>query len=222
MGDPRKNRKKYSKPSHPWEKERIDIERELLKEYALKNKTELWKMKAPLDHYKNRVKAIISKSGADEESGVLILKLQSLGLVGEGAKLDDVLSLNVKDILERRLQTVLFRKGMARSVQQARQFITHQHVTVDGQKISSPAYVVSLDEESKISFSGTSSLSNPDHPELSFERKSEPEPEKKEPDKKAEKKEDTPAEKKEKHVEKKVEKKEDTPAKKDVKQEAKE
>ena len=170
MGDPKKNRKKFSTPSHPWERDRIESERELLKEYALKNKKELWKMRAPLEHYKKRVKEIISQSGTEAEESMLISKLHTKGFVQQGAKLDDVLSLNVTDILERRLQTVVFRKGMARSIKQARQFITHEHITVSGKKISSPAYIVSLDEEQNITFSGTSSLSNPDHPELSFEK----------------------------------------------------
>ncbi len=168
MGDPKKNRKKYSTPVHPWKKDRIDEEKELVKEYGLKNMQEIWKMKAPLDHFKHRVKNIISISGteADEQTTALLSKLHSMGLVKEGAKLDDVLSLTTRDILERRLQTLLFRKGLCRSAKQARQFITHRHVSVKGQKIDAPSYLVSLDEEASITFAENSSLSNPEHPEL--------------------------------------------------------
>jgi small subunit ribosomal protein S4 len=171
MGDPKKNRKKYSKPAHPWQKERIDSEKELIKDYGLKNKSEIWRMKTHLDHYSNRVKGIISKSGSDddEETTLLLTKLKSLGLIGQDAKLDDVLSLTIKNFLERRLQTLLFRKGLTRTINQARQFITHEHVMIGGRTISSPGYIVSNEEESKISFRGTSSLSNPDHPEISKE-----------------------------------------------------
>ena len=41
MGSPKKQRKKYSKPSHPWQKARIEEEKALKKEYSFKNKKEL-------------------------------------------------------------------------------------------------------------------------------------------------------------------------------------
>ncbi|MDP7610203.1 MAG: 30S ribosomal protein S4, partial [Candidatus Woesearchaeota archaeon] len=44
MGDPKKQRKKYSKPSHPWQTERIEVEKVLMKEYGLKNKKEIWRV----------------------------------------------------------------------------------------------------------------------------------------------------------------------------------
>ena len=40
MGDPRKLRKKYYPPSHPWQKIRIDEEKILMKDYGFKNKKE--------------------------------------------------------------------------------------------------------------------------------------------------------------------------------------
>ena len=43
MGDPKRLRKKYETPSHPWEEERIKRETELMKKYGLKNKREIWK-----------------------------------------------------------------------------------------------------------------------------------------------------------------------------------
>ena len=169
MGDPKKNRKKYAKPVHPWQKERIDQEKEFIKEYGLKNKKEIWRMRAPLEHFKTRVKGIISKSGAeaDEEQVNLIHKLHGMGLVEEGAQLSDVLSLTVKDVLERRLQTVIFRKGLARTISQARQFITHEHITVGGKTINAPSYLVTRADEETIAYVASSALSNPDHPEIS-------------------------------------------------------
>jgi len=38
MGDPRKLRKKYNTPMHPWQGQRIKEENEILKQYGLKNK----------------------------------------------------------------------------------------------------------------------------------------------------------------------------------------
>jgi len=168
MGDPKKNKKKFAKPAHPWQKERIEQENELQKEYGLKNKREIWKMRAPLDHFKTRAKSIVSLSAAEaaEEQKNLIAKLSALGLVNEGATLDDVLSLNVKNILERRLQTLVFRKGYARTIKQARQFITHEHIMVKGVSMNAPSYLVSKEEEMNLSYVEKSPLTSPDHPEV--------------------------------------------------------
>ena len=41
MGNPKRHRKKYSTPAHPWQRARIEEERELSKEYGFKNKKEM-------------------------------------------------------------------------------------------------------------------------------------------------------------------------------------
>ena len=74
-------------------------------------------------------------------------KLYRLGLLDKDATLDDVLSLTVQDILERRLQTVVWRKGLARTIKQARQFIVHGHVYVNGRRVTVPSYWVKRGEE---------------------------------------------------------------------------
>ncbi|MDH5634797.1 MAG: 30S ribosomal protein S4, partial [Candidatus Bathyarchaeota archaeon] len=80
------------------------------------------------------------------------------------AVLDDVLDLSLEDILERRLQTIVFSKGLAKSIFQARQLITHGHIAIDRRRVPSPSYLVLRDEETKIAYAPTSSLSNPNHP----------------------------------------------------------
>jgi len=45
-------------------------------------------------------------------------------------------------LLERRLDNVVFRLGLAESRSQARQFVRHGHVTVDGRKVTVPSYQV--------------------------------------------------------------------------------
>jgi small subunit ribosomal protein S4 len=167
MGDPKKIRKKYQGPRHPWEKLRIDEEKVLTKEYGLKNKKEIWMMETVLKNYKAQVKKLISMTDtqADLEREQLRLKLLSYGLIESNDALDKVLGLTVKDILERRLQTIMFKKNLAKSVNQARQFIVHHHVTVDGTKMTAPSYLVKVKEEGLISFAMKSGLSSPDHPE---------------------------------------------------------
>lgn len=167
MGDPRRLRKKYSGPAHPWQRERIDAERTLKKEYAFKNHAELWKMNSVLHNFKNRAKKLIAATGrqAEQERAQLMQRLARLGLTQSDAKLDTILGLSINDVMERRLQSLLYRRGLSRSMKQARQFITHYHVKVNGRKVSSPSYLVPKDKEDTISFADNSTLRNPEHPE---------------------------------------------------------
>jgi small subunit ribosomal protein S4 len=70
----------------------------------------------------------------------------------------------LEDILERRLQTIVFHKGLAQSMHQARQLIAHGHISIGGRKVSSPSYLVLKDEEEKMAYSTKSPLTDPDHP----------------------------------------------------------
>jgi len=87
-----------------------------------------------------------------------------LGLVREGATLDDILSLRVEDLMERRLQTVVFRRGMAKSLFQARQLIAHGHVAAGGKKLRSPSYLVTLEDEKSLNYAGSSPMMEKGHP----------------------------------------------------------
>jgi len=167
MGSAKKLRKNYNTPFHPWQKERIVEEKELIKEYGLKNKQEIWRQTSLLAKFKNVAKLAISspKAQAIKEGEQLLAKVKSLGLLSESGTLNDVLTLQDKDILERRLQSVLARKGLARSVKQARQFITHGHIKVLGVTVSAPSYLVKKEEEEALTFDPKSSLSDEDHPE---------------------------------------------------------
>jgi len=167
MGDPRKVRKKYQGPSHPWQKERIDIEKALMREYGFGNKKELWKMESRLRTFKIQAKRLIAAEGkqSELEKQQLMRKLQSIGLITATARLDDILELTLKHILDRRLQTLLYKNNFAHSIKQARQFITHHHVAIAGKKITSPSYLVGIDEEPKIYFADSSTLANEGHPE---------------------------------------------------------
>ena len=167
MGDPKKLRKKYETPMHPWNKTRIDIERELKHEFGLQNKKEQWKMVSILKRYKTLAKRLIAdttKQGTIEKNQ-MIEKLQRIGLLVAGAHLDDILSLEVKDVMQRRLQTIVHKKGLARSAKQARQFIVHRHIAIGDKEITAPSYIVSLEEEPLVTFRSISALHSEDHPE---------------------------------------------------------
>ena len=168
MGDPKKLRKKYETPRHPWQASRIEFERPLVNEYGLKNKKEIWKAQSLLRRFTDQAKALstIKTENQKKEKEQLIAKLAKLGLLKQGQDREDVLDLNLKNILDRRLQTLMVKKGLALTPKQARQFIVHGHIMADGQKITVPGYLVSVDEENKIGFLQNSSLSNPENPEV--------------------------------------------------------
>jgi small subunit ribosomal protein S4 len=47
---------------------------------------------------------------------------------------------NLVSLLERRLDAIVHRAGLARTVYQARQLVVHGHFTVDGKKVDRPSY----------------------------------------------------------------------------------
>ena len=167
MGDPRKARKKYAGPKKPWDKARLEDEAEIKKEYGTLNKKEIYRMRSLLKKFALQAKNLLSSSSnqAEQEKKSLLNKLHSFALVGADAQLDDVLALQLKNIMERRLQTVVYRKGLANTMKQARQFIVHRHIKIGIKPITSPSYIVSKDEESKLSFIEKSPFAKEDHPE---------------------------------------------------------
>ncbi len=167
MGLPRKQRKKYSTPVHPWQKAMIEEDRKILEEYGLKNKKEIYKMRSVLKGFSDQAKQLIASKTpqAEKERASLLKKLQKIGLINKTGTLDNILDLNINDIMDRRLQTFVYKKGLARSINQARQFIVHEHITVGGAKITTPSYFVNADEENSIVFVANSKLNDEEHPE---------------------------------------------------------
>ena len=167
MGDPKQSRKKYQTPSHPWNKDAIDQQKLLNKEFGLKSRKEILIAQSLLKSYKDRAKKLIADKSAQggKEKTQMMDKLQRLGLLTTGAPLDSILSLELKDVLNRRLQSIIIRRGLARTVKQARQFITHRHITINSKEITSPGYLVSLNDEAALTFKLNSPLVSESHPE---------------------------------------------------------
>ena len=162
MGDPRKIRSKYHGPRHPWNKDRIEQERLLVREYGLGNKKELWKAQSKLKNFKDLTKRLIAQrtEQAEKEKTELFAKMSRYGLLDAQGTADTVLGLGTEKLLDRRLQTIVHKQGHARSVRQARQFITHGHIMVGKNKVTVPGYLVSLAEQTQISFLPTSTLAS--------------------------------------------------------------
>ncbi|MEM4729884.1 MAG: 30S ribosomal protein S4 [Thermoplasmata archaeon] len=169
MGDPKFSRRKYDTPSHPWQASRIQEENEILRKYGLKNKREVWKAQSYLRGLRRQARELQARlrtkdPQAEKEFRNLIKRAADLGLLPPTASLDDVLALNVDAILGRRLQTLVYQKGLAATLRQARQMIVHGHVAVGGRKVRVPGYLVRSAEAESISYSDSSPFADELHP----------------------------------------------------------
>ena len=162
----KRQRKKWESPRRPWEKEILVAELNLMGMYGLRNKKELWRTRYSLSRIRKIARGLLAKT--EEERALaekpLLSRMNRIGLLKKSATVDDVLDLTIEDLLERRLQTFVLRKGLAGTFQQARQLIVHGHIKVGDRRITSPSYMVRKQEEDSISYWDYSPLSKSDHP----------------------------------------------------------
>lgn len=167
MGGIRKPKKKYQSPGHPWQKTRLAEELNFVGEYALRNKRELWRHHALLARFRGIARDILAmpfdRRGLQETQ--LLGRLQRLSLLKEHSSLDDVLNLTIRDVLERRLQTQVFRQGLAKSFHHARQLIAHRHIMIDNHRVSSPGMLLHKGQEKSLEYSAASPYRSANHPE---------------------------------------------------------
>jgi small subunit ribosomal protein S4 len=142
----KRKHKIYSRPKRPFDKKRIEEEGTIKAEFGLKNKREIWRAEAKIKSIRERAKKIVSAK--DEEKKAFFEKLNESGF--KVNSIGDVLSLTKEDYLKRRLQTIVFKKGLAKTPKEARQLITHKKILVEGNAVNIPSYPVSLDKEKKI------------------------------------------------------------------------
>ncbi len=147
MGDIERKPNLYSRPRKSFDAARIAEEKGIVLKYGLKNKKEIWKASAKVSNLRNRAKTLIPKS--PEEKEIFFAKLNKMGF--QISNIADVLALKTENWLERRLQTIVFKKGFAKTPLQARQLIAHKSVLVEGRAVNVPSFFVTQDLESKIS-----------------------------------------------------------------------
>ncbi len=168
MGDPHRPKKKYAPPRHPWHKTRIDEERKIVREYGLGKKQEIYKANWLLKRYTDVAKQIIKSGEAKQgqkEAQEIVAKLKKQGLLNEEQGIEDILRLTASKFLDRRLQTLVFRKGLAITPNQARQLIVHGHVMIAEKKVDAPGHMVTREEEKQITYREHSPFRNDAHPE---------------------------------------------------------
>ena len=126
MGDPRKAKKKYTRPRSIWATDQISSELYIVGSYGLRNKRELWKSQTEIARIRNQARSLLSlpiEVRSEKETNLLNYLLR-LGIVADGSNL--------------------------KSPYQARQIVVHGHVSIGNRKINLPGYLVKKDEETQI------------------------------------------------------------------------
>lgn len=91
------------------------------------------------------------------EGEALLRRMVRYGLLTEDEqRLDFVLELSTQRFLERRLQTKVFKQGLAKSIHHARVLIKQRHIRVGKRLVNVPSFLVRTDAEKHIDFSFTS------------------------------------------------------------------
>ncbi len=154
MGDPRKTRKQFKRPLMIWNTASIAREKVLKETFGLKNKREIWKTETNLRKKRHSARSLLALPLEErlKREKELIGSLSRMGILSENAGLDDVLTLTIESFLERRLQTIVWRKGLANTATQARQFVTHRHIAIGGKRVTAPSYMVTTKDEGKIDY----------------------------------------------------------------------
>lgn len=147
----RKLTPKFGKPHKPWDRARMENERRVAGAFGLRRKQEIWKAESILRTFRRTARELEAKKDKAKEE-MFLNRLRKFGLVSPGARLDDVLALGINDILNRRLQTIVHRKGLASTLKQSRQYIVHGHIALDGRKAKWPSIIVDVEKEKAIGF----------------------------------------------------------------------
>ena len=160
MGDVKKPRKQFSSPRNPWKSDDLSQELYLVGTYGLRNKKELWKAKTELSRVRKQARELLA-APADvraRQEAKLLRYLNRIGVLGEAATPDDILGLSIENFLDRRFQTLVWKKGLARTPFQARQMITHGHIIIGERRVTIPGYTVKNSEDLEIRLRQGSSM----------------------------------------------------------------
>ena len=160
MGDPKTARKKSHKPRNPWQMDSLTQELQLLGTYGLRNKKELRRTNTELSRIRKQARQLLAASEEVRslEEPKLLNSVSRRGFVKKEPSLDDILALEVENLLDRRLQSVVHKKGITRTMNQSRQLITHGHIQIGEKRVTIPSYIVEINEETNVKLDPNSNI----------------------------------------------------------------
>merc|ERR1712006_68033 len=153
--------KTSKRPRRSYDKERLDAELKLIGTYGLKNKREIWRIGLVLSKVRAVARQLLTLEERDPQrvfqGQALMRRMIRYGILDEDKqRLDYVLELKVEDFLERRLQTLVFKRGLAKSIHHARVLIKQKHIRVGHQIVDVPSFMVRVESQPHIEFSVSS------------------------------------------------------------------
>ena len=168
MGRSIRNHSTTSKtPKVMFERERFDRELRLAGVYGLKCKTEIYRVHTMLGKLRSSARMLLMREESDVkrqlQGASLLRKLHRLGILpSDQDKLEFVLALKEENILDRRLQTIVHKKNLARSVHHARILILQKMIRVGKQVVNSPSFLVRVDSENQVQYAENTPITNPE------------------------------------------------------------
>ena len=136
----------------------MDAELRLVGEYGLRCKREIWRVQYALAKLRKSARVLLTLDPKDPkrifEGAALLRRMNRYGLLDDSElELDAVLQLTTQKLLERRLQTKVFRQGLAKSMHHSRVLIRQRHIRVGSQLVTVPSFNVRTTSEKHIDFS---------------------------------------------------------------------
>jgi small subunit ribosomal protein S9e len=135
----------------------LDAELKLVGEYGLRCKKEIWRCQYALAKLRKAARGLLTLDPRDPkrifEGAALLRRMNRYGLLAEDElELDHILQLTTQKLLDRRLQTKVYKQGLAKSIHHARVLIKQRHIRVGSQLVNVPGFNVRTSSEKHIDF----------------------------------------------------------------------
>merc|ERR1712216_328777 len=149
--------------------ERLDAELKLVGEYGLRCKREIWRVQYALAKLRKAARTLLTLDPKDPkrifEGAALLRRMSRYGLLADDElDLDSILLLTTQKLLERRLQTKVYKQGLAKSIHHARVLVRQRHIRVGNQLVNVPSFNVRTASEKHIDFATNSPYSQGGRP----------------------------------------------------------